>query len=131
GEKTLSTACARARNAKKPRNPTSVSCWSFRRRRRPGSGSGPEAGVTGSRLHSAGGQPGDDAALEDEHHDDQRYGDQGAGGHDGGVGVLERARPREAGDGDGDRLGGGGGELAGEHEFVPRGDEREDRGGEQ
>ncbi len=46
-------------------------------------------------IYGARGQAGDDAPLEEQHHDDQRDGDDGPGGHHGGVGLLVGLDPAE------------------------------------
>src|SRR4029453_10426896 len=82
-------------------------------------------------LDRAGGQPGDDPALEDEHEDDDRDGDHHAGGGDRADRGLELGGAGEEGDrrrhGPGVE---GGGERDREHEVGPAEDEHQDRGGE-
>src|SRR5690625_402422 len=79
-------------------------------------------------LDCALGEPGDDAALEDEDDDDDRDGDDDRGSGDRPRGFLELGGTREerqrGGHGPG---GGGGGERDAVHEIVPRDEEGDDR----
>src|SRR4029450_842104 len=78
----------------------------------------------------AGGQPGDDSALEDEDEQDDRDGDDAAGRGDGADRGLELGGAGE--ERDRGRHGPGverGGERDREHEIVPAEDEHQDRGG--
>src|SRR6185312_13729300 len=71
--------------AKKDRNPMRMSRFSARRAARR-----PEVAIRAALLHAAGGQTGDDLALEDQDHDDQRDRDDRAGGHDRRIRFLVR-----------------------------------------
>src|SRR4051794_35381073 len=85
----------------------------------------------GSTLHCAGGQAGDDLALEKQDEDDNRNrGNHGTRGQQG-CRPVERIGADEERQGGGDRsriLGGCQGDA--EDEVVPREEERQDRGGE-
>lgn len=97
GWKRLQMDCRVANTAKVPRNPRIVSEHSALRLC-----SGPRWRLGMLSLDTAGGESCDDPPLEDEHHDDERHGDEGSCGHDRGVGEFELAGPGEAGDGHGD-----------------------------
>src|SRR5699024_5254841 len=81
GWSTLITAWITDRKAKNPRNPMNASSWRALRLCSDWSWGSFVLMTDSLGLHATRGQAGDDASLEDEHHDDQRDGDQGAGRH--------------------------------------------------